>query len=126
MRRMTDQRRLNEDVLRHWFSHHAPRTPGIQLAHEAVRRSCLDLGLVLNDLVPESAEKTLALRSLQQTMNWANTAIALRQELPQTAVAVLGSAAGDAIPRPQPPATTDEAQPTPDPSAGAPSGQPIS
>jgi hypothetical protein len=44
--------------------------------HDQVRHACQDLAHLLNDLLPDGREKSLAITSLEQTMFWANAAVA--------------------------------------------------
>lgn len=63
------------DVM-HRFSFHPADTEYRQQAHEAVRAQCLRLAVALNDLLPDGREKSLAITNLEQTMFWANAAVA--------------------------------------------------
>jgi hypothetical protein len=58
------------------FSYHAPRTPEVSEAHERVRQECQIFAEFLNHVLPEGREKSLAVTNLEQTMMWANAAIA--------------------------------------------------
>jgi hypothetical protein len=58
------------------FSHHPPEAEYISEAHESVRDGCRTLAMKWNAFLPDSAEKTLAIRHLQQAMMFANSAIA--------------------------------------------------
>lgn len=54
-----------------------PATDDITKArHEAVRDGCLALAIEINDLAPEGREKSLAITHLEESMMWANAAIA--------------------------------------------------
>ena len=63
------------------FTYHPPSSDDIVGAHERVRLAVSVAALTICRTVPDSAEATLAYRSLQQAMHWANTAIAVHQEL---------------------------------------------
>lgn len=62
------------------FRFHPAITPGRQDAHEAVRTDCRELAEALNALLPEGREKSLAITNLEQTMFWANAAVARQKE----------------------------------------------
>lgn len=58
------------------FSHHPPRGEEVRRAHAQVRVECRSAATIFDELLPESAEKTLAIRHLQMAMMFANSAIA--------------------------------------------------
>ena len=49
--------------------------------HAEVREVCLDTARRLNDLLPDGRDKSLALTALQETMHWANSAIAMQNDV---------------------------------------------
>lgn len=49
--------------------------------HARVRELCLELANNLNDLLPEGRDKSLAMTALQETMHWANSAIAMENDV---------------------------------------------
>ena len=51
--------------------------PGQTERYEALRSKAKELALLINELCPESREKSLAVTNVQQTVMWANAAIAL-------------------------------------------------
>ncbi len=57
------------------FDYHAPDEIA-RAQHERVRAAAKDLATVLNEVLPESREKSLAVTNLEQAMFWANAAIA--------------------------------------------------
>lgn len=57
------------------FDYHAP-TPERVAIHEAVREACRQLAHTLDARLPEGREKALALTSVEQSLLWANAAIA--------------------------------------------------
>lgn len=61
------------------FEHHTPSSPGVITAHEDTRAACLHLARVVNEIVPESREKSLALTKIEEAMFWANAGIARLQ-----------------------------------------------
>jgi len=66
---------LDEKDLLNRFTYHAPDERDV-LNHEAIRNFGLDLARILNDLLPDSREKSLAMTKLEETIMWANAAIA--------------------------------------------------
>jgi len=60
------------------FAHHPPgESQGRR--HVEIRQAGLRLALRISDLCPDSAEKTLALRKIQEAVMWANAAIAINE-----------------------------------------------
>ncbi|MFD6343628.1 hypothetical protein ACFWF9_02735 [Streptomyces roseolus] len=57
------------------FGFHLADTPERVAAHEAVRSACRALALVLNEL-PPGREAALAMTLCEQSMFWANAAVA--------------------------------------------------
>lgn len=49
--------------------------------HAKVRELCLEFARELDALLPESRDKSLSLTSLQETMHWANSAIAMQNDV---------------------------------------------
>lgn len=58
------------------FSFHPADTEEKKQAHETIRNTCLRVAVDLNNLVPESREKSLAITHLEEVMYWANAGIA--------------------------------------------------
>lgn len=58
------------------FSYHPPKSDEVADAHDQVREGVRLLAREWNSLLPPSAEKTLAIRHLQEAMMFANSAIA--------------------------------------------------
>lgn len=61
--------------LRHRFTFH-PATIETGSEHEAVREACHLAAQTINDLAPDSREKSLAITALEEAMMWGNAAIA--------------------------------------------------
>ena len=57
------------------FTFH-PATGDKGAAHDHVRQAHLEIGLRMCDMLPESREKALCLTALQESMMWANAAVA--------------------------------------------------
>lgn len=59
------------------FAYHPPKDDGVKEVHEDIREVCVAVALALNEYLPESREKSLALTAAQETMMWANASIAI-------------------------------------------------
>jgi hypothetical protein len=57
------------------FTYHKPKD-NQPLRYEQLRSAAKDFAVLLNNLCPESREKSLAFTSLEEAVMWANTAIA--------------------------------------------------
>jgi hypothetical protein len=58
------------------FTYWPPRSEEQIEAHKIVREAGKDLACVLFDFVPDSPEKTIALRKVEEAVMWANAGIA--------------------------------------------------
>ena len=58
------------------FSYHPPTSAATRDLHEDVRSVIRGTAFALDEWLPDSPEKTLAIRHLQQAMMFANSAIA--------------------------------------------------
>jgi len=68
---------LNQAKLDNVFAFHPPATTYEVAAHEGVREGCRSLSEILNTLVPDCHEKTIAMDKLREVMHWANAGIAV-------------------------------------------------
>ncbi len=66
---------MEEKDLRNRFTYHAPKGDQTD-RYNAIRQSLLATALMLNDLCPESREKSLAITHLEEVGFWANASIA--------------------------------------------------
>jgi hypothetical protein len=66
---------MDDNDLVHRFGFH-PATKETGPMHSAIRMACLRLARELNDLIPDGREKSLAITHLEETMYWANGAVA--------------------------------------------------
>lgn len=57
------------------FSYHSPKFGQPQL-YEQIRDSAKELAYLINNVVPDSREKSLAMTKLEETVMWANAGIA--------------------------------------------------
>lgn len=62
------------DIANRFGFHPADEVTGPK--HDRVRHACADLANVLDELLPDGREKSLAITNLEQTMFWANAAVA--------------------------------------------------
>lgn len=60
------------------FVYHAPKGDQVE-RYAALREGARQFALQLQDMVPESREKSLALTHLQEVMMWANAGIAINE-----------------------------------------------
>ena len=60
------------------FKYHAPR-PGQTERYEAIREKARELATLIQFSTPESREQSTALTNLQQSVMWANAAIAINE-----------------------------------------------
>lgn len=67
---------VTPDELGNRFRYHPATTKARQDAHEGIRRMLGHVAAELNDHLPESREKGLALTSVEEAMFWANAAVA--------------------------------------------------
>lgn len=57
------------------YKYHAPK-PGQPEKYEAIRNKAKELAYLIDDLCPNSREKSLAQTNLEQVSMWANASIA--------------------------------------------------
>lgn len=58
------------------FDHHPPKDDATVVKHQEFREATKALAAFYEEFLPESREKALALTNLEQTLMWANAAIA--------------------------------------------------
>jgi hypothetical protein len=58
------------------FDHHPPRTENAVNLHAALRREVKTTAAFFIAELPDSPEKTLAVRKLQEALMWANASVA--------------------------------------------------
>jgi hypothetical protein len=68
---------VNSEEIETRFTYHAPKQ-GQPEMYERLRDQAKKLAHEINTLCPDSREKSLALTNLEQTIMWANAAIARR------------------------------------------------
>ncbi len=60
------------------FTYHAPVTREQQVKYEKLRAAAKDYAKMVEDLCPESREKSIAMTNIEQSSMWANAAVARR------------------------------------------------
>lgn len=76
-----------EDVINR-FVYHPPKSDEAIEMHANVRWALKDVAIFLLDTLPESRETSLAIKSLEEAMFWANAAIARNQSKQEDAITV--------------------------------------
>jgi hypothetical protein len=66
---------MDISTIENWFTYHAP-SPDQLVAYEKLRSSAKDFAKAINDLVPDSPDKTAAIRKVREAVMTANAAIA--------------------------------------------------
>ena len=66
---------MNNKEITSRFTYHAPKD-GQPERYEAIRHIARDFAMRINDLCPESREKSLAVTKLEESVMWANASIA--------------------------------------------------
>jgi len=66
---------MTHDEIMKRFTYHAP-TQGQPELYESIRHVARDFATCINDLCPESREKSLAMTKLEESVMWANASIA--------------------------------------------------
>lgn len=72
---MTTIRFTDDATLDNWFAYHQP-TNGTAQAHEQIRQAARAFAQVVQDVVPECPDKTVAFRAVREAMYAANAAVA--------------------------------------------------
>jgi hypothetical protein len=67
---------MTPEDIKNRFTFHPADTAERQQLHQTVRSHCLRTAEVLNHLLPEGREKSLAITKLEEVMFWANATIA--------------------------------------------------
>lgn len=67
---------MNIEDLDNRFAFHAAPDDEKRMAHTSVRAACAELAHFINDQLPDSREKSLAITNLEQVMFWANAGLA--------------------------------------------------
>lgn len=70
---------MKTEEIENIFTYHAPWGDQAERYAE-LRNAARNLGLMINEMCPESREKSLAITNLQHTIMWAIAAIALTEK----------------------------------------------
>jgi len=71
---------MNDSELVNRFGYH--RATAISApTHARVRELCLELARSFNIILPDGRDKALTMTALQETMHWANSAIAMANDV---------------------------------------------
>jgi hypothetical protein len=68
---------MSSEQLDNWFTYHAPSIDDL-VAYEKLRNSAKEFAKAINDLCPESADKTTAIRKVREATMTANASIACK------------------------------------------------
>lgn len=66
---------MNKEEIENRFTYHAPK-PGQPAIYEQIRYTAKELAICICALTPESREQSLAITALEESVFWANAAIA--------------------------------------------------
>ena len=69
---------MDNNELESRFTYHAPK-PGQLDKYTALRNLAKDFATMINVLVPDSREKSLAITKVEEAIMWANAGIARRE-----------------------------------------------
>jgi len=69
---------VEREEIENRFTYHAPKADQPK-RYEVIRGHAKAFALVIEEMVPESREKSLAFTKLEEVMMWANAAIARRE-----------------------------------------------
>ncbi len=83
IRRDSNTKHMTVEQIENIFSYHKPFGDQ-QTKYEKLRGDAKALAKAINELCPESREKSLAITNLQQTIMWANASIAINEKPPGT------------------------------------------
>lgn len=68
---------MEAEKIDNWFTYHEP-ADGDVARYERLRQAGKHLALVINEMCPESADKTAAIRKVREAVMTANSSIACR------------------------------------------------
>jgi hypothetical protein len=70
---------MQEEDLGNRFTYHPPQDPDVSTRFLVLREQFLRLALMIDALAPDSREESLSITCLEESMMWANAAIARNQ-----------------------------------------------
>jgi hypothetical protein len=62
------------------FTYHPPRGPGQAGKYEDIRNGALQISIMIDNLCPDSREKSLAITHIEEMVFWANASIARNEK----------------------------------------------
>jgi hypothetical protein len=65
------------EVIENWFTYHAPGSDDL-VAYEKLRNAGKEFAKAINELCPDSADKTAAIRKVREAVMTANASIACK------------------------------------------------
>ena len=68
---------MTVEQLTNWFSYHTPTGDDLE-RYAKIRKAALAFALTIDDVCPESADKTTAVRKVREAMMIANASIACK------------------------------------------------
>lgn len=74
---------ISPDELQNRFTYHAPQGNDVD-KYQMIRNIGLSFATVINELVPDSREKALAITKLEEVVFWANAGIARNKNVEPT------------------------------------------
>jgi hypothetical protein len=66
---------MQKEQLDNWFMYHSPSSNQL-ITYGKLRSSALEFARAINDLVPDCADKTAAIRKIREAVMTANAAVA--------------------------------------------------
>lgn len=69
---------MSPEDLENRFNYHAPNEQKV-FWHQEIRHHCLKLATIINELVPDGREKSVAISRIEEAMYWSNAGIARNQ-----------------------------------------------
>ena len=66
---------MQQEVLENWFTYHSPTADQLP-KYAAIRAAALAYAIVINENVPDSADKSAAIRLVREATMTANAAVA--------------------------------------------------
>lgn len=70
---------VSDDDIDNWTAHHPPSGPLVIVAHTTIRAAFNQVMKTMNEVLPESPDKTRALNTARDAMMLSNAAIAMKQ-----------------------------------------------
>lgn len=70
---------MSREDIENRFTYHPPKDDEARMRHEYVRTTAAHFANGLEELLPESRERSLALTKIEEAMFWANAALARNQ-----------------------------------------------